>query len=316
MAEQTKSVLRRKLEGKMTTSSGVKNMSTLWGEIKKEALRTLGDAIGRDIATGTHTMGKLSMQKFRSSFEGNIPTYLMGTQMEDFSALIYFSPELTSQITAKKLASDEEGEVALMEPGLLDLFLLQPVAQSLIEGLRRAHEAAVGPDDAPALVLRDQILSLDDLDTIEDDSDIYEYTLNIADPSSDSSMVIGFCFPYGNLEKYSILSANRMNATDLDVNDPWVGHMQSAVLQAKFPLQVVLDSFRLSIGACSRLAVGQVIELPGAGLDNLTVRAQTQAGVVDVGRSELGIYKQYKAIKLYDNLDDKFIMDLPKLVAQ
>ncbi len=309
-----KSVLRKKLDGKSTTSSGVKNMSSLWGEIKKETLKTVGEALGRDITSATHTMGKQSLQKFRTGFDTETTFYHLGTSMEVFAALIYFSPSLASMMTEKKLAADGEEEPDEATPGLLDLYLLQPVAQQLIDGMRRAFEAVMGPEDRPELVLRDQFLSLEDLKGIEEDNDLFQYTLNISEDGGGDHF-IGLCFPYAALEKISLVSKNRMAASELDPNDPWVGHMRSAVLQAKLPLSIVLESCSMSVAECSRFKVNQVIQLPGVSLSDLVVKAETRAGKVNIARSQLGIFKQFKAVKLHDDLDRDFIMDLPNLIT-
>ncbi|MCI5047845.1 MAG: FliM/FliN family flagellar motor switch protein, partial [Aquisalinus sp.] len=314
MGSETHFVLRKKLDGKSASSNGVRNMSSLWGGLKNETLKIIGDALGEDIASASPAMGKLSHQKFVAQFNKTTTFYHLGNSLDVFAGLIFFSPPLVSRLAARKLSSDSEETPENTEPGLLDLYLLQPLVQQLIDALRTIYSRINDPEISSDFMLRDQALSLEELNDIDEEADLFYYSLSLYN-NKENPPLIGFCFPYAVLEKISLLDNNRVSNIDFDSDDPWSGHMRSTVLQSRLALSIVLDSCQMSVGDCSRLEKGQVLSLPGVSLDDLAVKAQTRSGKVDIARSELGIFKRNKAIKLHGDLDEEFLMNLGRLAA-
>ena len=315
MGSETHFVLRKKLDGKSASSNGVRNMSSLWGGLKKESLKIVGDALGEEITSASPSMGKLSHQKFVSQFNQRTTFYHLGNSLEVFAGLIFFSPPLVSRLATRKLSGNTEESHESSEPGLLDLYLLQPLVQQLIDALRGIYSKINDAEVSSDFMLRDQALSLEELSDIDEEADLFYYSLSLYN-NKENPPLIGFCFPYAVLEKISLLGNNRVSNIDFDSDDPWSGHMRSTVLQSRLALSVVLDSCRMSVGDCSRLEKGQVLSLPGVTLDDLTVKAQTRSGKVDIARSELGIFKRNKAVKLHDDLDTEFVMNLNRLAVE
>ena len=66
----------------------------------------------------------------------------------------------------------------------------------------------------------------------------------------------------------------------------------------------------LTLGACSRLEVGQVLELPGTESGQLSLYAETMNGNVAISQGELGVWKGHRALKLSEPLLDSFIKEI------
>ena len=69
------------------------------------------------------------------------------------------------------------------------------------------------------------------------------------------------------------------------------------------PLRVLAESFEMSVADCTRLEIGQTIELPGISLQNLTLKTSGPEDRLKLGNAVLGTYKRKKAVKLTDISD-------------
>jgi len=108
------------------------------------------------------------------------------------------------------------------------------------------------------------------------------------------------------------------------MDNPWNLHMRETLKDAPTNIRVVVESFRMSVADCTRLAIGQVIPLPGVSLQSMGVevemeddslgqsthRGQKLPKRVEVARATLGIYKTNRAVKLIEDLDQNFVQDM------
>jgi flagellar motor switch protein FliM len=69
----------------------------------------------------------------------------------------------------------------------------------------------------------------------------------------------------------------------------------------------------MTIGQCSRLEVGQVIALPDVDTASVSLRAETVNGAVDIGKCEMGVWKQQRALKLKTPILEPFTRELARL---
>jgi len=103
-----------------------------------------------------------------------------------------------------------------------------------------------------------------------------------------------------------------------------LGHfVVTLVIPEAQALEIVNNSSLLQ-DTCTRLAIGQVIPLPGVSLQSMGVevemeddslgqsthRGQKLPKRVEVARATLGIYKTNRAVKLIEDLDQNFVQDM------
>ncbi len=80
--------------------------------------------------------------------------------------------------------------------------------------------------------------------------------------------------------------------------------LSDSVWASPVTLDAVLDRMSLSIGACSKLEVGNVLSLPNADPTKLALSAKTITGSFDIGIGELGVWKRQRAVKLQHPIAD------------
>lgn len=86
--------------------------------------------------------------------------------------------------------------------------------------------------------------------------------------------------------------------------------LRNSVRHSAIRLDAVLEKLPLTLGACSRLEVGQVLELPGTESGRLSLYAETMNGNVAISQGELGVWKGHRALKLSEPLLDSFIKEI------
>jgi hypothetical protein len=91
------------------------------------------------------------------------------------------------------------------------------------------------------------------------------------------------------------------------------GALRESVRSSMITIEGVLDRLTMTIGECSRLEVGQLLTLPEVDTANVSLRAETVNGTVDIGHCEMGVWKQQRALKLKTPILEPFTRELAKL---
>jgi hypothetical protein len=91
------------------------------------------------------------------------------------------------------------------------------------------------------------------------------------------------------------------------------GTLRESVRASTIIVDGVLDRIKLTIGECSRLEVGQILPLPEVDTSNVSLRAETVNGSVDIGHCEMGVWKHQRALKLKTPILEPFTRELAKL---
>jgi hypothetical protein len=86
--------------------------------------------------------------------------------------------------------------------------------------------------------------------------------------------------------------------------------LQSIIHGTPVPLSVVLEQLPMTIGECSRIEIGAEFALPGVSLSALKLFAETSNGDVEIATGALGVWKQFRAIKLNQSVDKNFVMTI------
>lgn len=91
------------------------------------------------------------------------------------------------------------------------------------------------------------------------------------------------------------------------------GALRDSVKSSMITIDGVLDRLTMTIGECSRLEVGQLLTLPDVDTANVSLRAETVNGTIDIGHCEMGVWKQQRALKLKTPILEPFTRELAKL---
>jgi len=89
--------------------------------------------------------------------------------------------------------------------------------------------------------------------------------------------------------------------------------LRASVRTSMISIDGVLDEISMTIGQCSRLEVGQIIPLPDVDTANVSLRAETVNGAVNIGKCEMGVWKQQRALKLKTPILEPFTRELARL---
>lgn len=89
--------------------------------------------------------------------------------------------------------------------------------------------------------------------------------------------------------------------------------LTASVWASPVKLDAVIDRMSLSIGACSRLEVGNVLELPDIGAEKLALWAETVTGNIEIGVGEIGVFKRQRAVKLKNSITDTVAREIVEL---
>ena len=86
--------------------------------------------------------------------------------------------------------------------------------------------------------------------------------------------------------------------------------LRSRMRSSSVRLDVVLGSIVLSVGECSRLKVGDVLDLPDVENGKLTLCAETMTGQGAIATGEMGNWKGHRALKLDGPVVESFLREL------
>lgn len=89
--------------------------------------------------------------------------------------------------------------------------------------------------------------------------------------------------------------------------------INSSLQKSDIRIDAVLERIQMTLGACSRLKVGQTLPLLHADQGSISIAVETVSGSTDISRGELGIWKQKRAIKLSAPISENFVRDLAPL---
>lgn len=89
--------------------------------------------------------------------------------------------------------------------------------------------------------------------------------------------------------------------------------LRKSVRSSSIQLSAVIDHLELTIAECSRLEPGDLLDLPAADTQKLTVLAETIDGNVNIGEGSLGTWRDYRAVKLQVPISKTFLQEIAEL---
>jgi len=139
------------------------------------------------------------------------------------------------------------------------------------------------------------------------------YLLVVANlPDDDETFSVTFMIEFDNfIELHKERLRNFRNAHDSSGSSSPA--LQRSVRRSMLELEVVVDRMDMTVAECKRLEVGQELQLPSADRGQLNLIAKTIRGDENIAQGELGVWKNFRALKLTTPVSDGFLRNMVEL---
>ena len=285
------SVLRRKIDLGSGVPPGILRAANFWRCMtcavaawveQTHAVKSQVDVIDQAILTGKQTEEKLN-SPFCFVFQPNPESGFCGAKVAKFLAAQYASERMRQSLEHLDSASDLFLKMLYEEPmGRLYVFLEGCLTQSEFEDR----------DTAPSF--REPKAGLLDIEKI------LQVELRIEWEGREVQITLWF-------EYNAIKRATDSSKESFLPENPHAREILSEQLrQSRLRFDAVLDEIHLTIGEVSKLSVGQILRLPSSNTESLNIVVDTMQGGIEVSTGELGVWKQFRAVKLNKPLDAQF----------
>ncbi len=326
-------VLRKKLEKEPGIPDHIKNNVKVWQSLHVVVCEMLSSLTQTMWEPGRVTLdfGDLKTLKLRVQDAGLKFGY--GDSNDTCTLLTHFDKRFAANVTLRSLDLSDDTVMDDYTPELLDLLLFKPVADVLGEeiiklfdvlrrsatggmrqvksGLRLAEfefprgqglwneitffvkEVKIGASEEPASDI--------DIETEEGGMPSEGET-----DSGLNDLAFKIILPQNVLQHLmSKLTSDAAGAVKKG-DSPWSKHMYQSLETAKVPVRAIIESCTMTVADCTRLEIGEIIELPGVSLQSIGLETEMTDGSVNIATAALGIYKSNRAVKLTSDLDPEF----------
>lgn len=128
------------------------------------------------------------------------------------------------------------------------------------------------------------------------------FTFNFALDSLAQDHLVTFYFTYDFCASLSQIQPTTALKKTSSEAQQWQAHMRRVALLAPIESRCILDRFDLKTGEIARLKPGDIIPLPGLGLNDIVLELPHQSGALAFARGKLGAFRRSKALKLFSKI--------------
>lgn len=309
-------ILKRKTRREPGLPDYLSGQSTVWSNLHIATCDVMSGLTGgnwkpveRDIEQGD----------IKSLIQALPPTGLFfgfSNALDTFPVFMYFDGLLSACATSTSLASPCELDEDSYEPELLDVLLFKPLVEIAMEELnkllististrmeiRQVWEGVSSRDiqlPRGTSVWNDVKFSMK-LTLPEDAQTQLEADLQAL---CEKPLTFSIFMPQSVTQQLmSQAVSEEEEVMHGDIDSPWAEHMSRAVETAAVPVRAVIESCRMTVADCTRLQIGDVIDLPGVSLQSIAIETEMLEGPEKIGSAALGIYKSHRALKLTEDL--------------
>lgn len=223
--------------------------------------------------------------------------YVIGESAGALPCAIWFSPSITTRYAAERM-NDKPEHLAGTSPIFLKLICEAPT--NIL--VHKISEWIVLSTDSPPIMDPSEIAYVSNPFDPSDRFVLVEVGMHV----DDESFEIGFIV---KLEQFLSLHDERMRfiRSGARTLGDSPAMLKSSVRKSEMDIEAILDDLDMTIALCSRLEVGQEIELPDAKRDSVRLIAKTLTGNEEIARGELGVWKQNRALKLSTPVSESFL---------
>lgn len=116
--------------------------------------------------------------------------------------------------------------------------------------------------------------------------------------------------PQSALQQMSIQHLSFSTNTNDGEQGPWADQIYKSMKTAIVPIRGVVETCTMTVADCTRLEVDDIIKLPGASLQSVSLQTEMREGTVKIGRATLGVFKSNWALKLSADLNEEIFVSL------
>ena len=223
--------------------------------------------------------------------------YVIGDSDAVLPRAIWFSPSITTRYAAERLG-DKPEKLAGTSPIFLRLICETPTS----ELVKRVSEWLVLSTTSPAL--------LDPADIAYTSSpleptDRFVHT-EVAMHVDDESYKVGFLV---ELDRFLQLHTERVRAirSGASALGSSSATLKNSVRASYLDIEAIIERLDMTVAECSRLEIGQEIDLPDANRQSIRLVAKTLTGDEEIATGELGVWKHNRAFKLSTPVSESFL---------
>ncbi len=296
-------VLRKKINSATGVPQSVLRMAPLWRQFGAAfgdwAFSSFGIECIPDFETRRVISGKASLEML-----GTPGSYTFPADGKSGLAAIILDPACVSRYAASRL-KETAGGLETASPLLLKL-----VCEELAVALRKRLAAVFGQVDAGQSIAPTENIRLV---AGQFDAGIRYLHVCARLPLPAQTVRVALIFRLDDIQSFVRASGAAEAGRAAHARKQTPGALRASVRKSAITIDAVLDELTMSVGDCSRLAVGQILALPSAALERLSIAAETISGSMVIGQGAMGVWKQNRAIKLAAAIQPGFVRNIADL---
>lgn len=298
------SVLRKKIDKAVFTSSlDVEKVKRVWNGPHEQILGALETFIEPLFwKADMINVFKLTPSDISKVFPEHGMYIALGPTDRDVKCVLSFDPKLAAIVSKYGFTS----EVSDLEN--LDAYEFSEFDIAIMDGFINDVRTII---DIPSFIFRSDYTDFSQIPLVQDNSEWVKLELNFLTSLSPKSECVRVRLSV--LLRLAHLKELLKNSPDIEAEDMAIVFDEDTevltrhVDQSHTPLRTILESREMTVADCTRLAIGQVIPLPGISLQELRVEAELKNDRICIAKGALGIHKTRRAVKLVEDIDASFI---------
>ncbi len=308
MDDKSRPFLARKLRAGAKVPSQISSMESFWQDISNAIGQTVDAVLDKSCQVSLKQQEVVSgLEHLANDDAGESACFVydLGTSVRGVQMVIA-SGEDWARYLAGEMLGDSDGASEL--PQTLALLLGEEFAISLGRQLGPlVNRVEILEDEEPQIALHKASLEIEQFEHLKKIKTLGStFEIEIEEKTYALTIFIDYAVLL-EISAEMALAGEKEQAND----DPeTLKRLQSIIHGTPVPLNVVLEQLPMTIGECSRIEVGAEFALPGVSLSALKLFAKTNNGDVEIATGALGVWKQFRAIKLSQSVDKNFVMTI------
>lgn len=278
----------------------VLRMTEFWDQLIKTANGWVAGAYGVESAADITSREVISGREAREMFESDI-SFIYASRVVPGLCAIVMDPICVSNYAAVRMSEPVE-RVKEIPQTFVKLLCEEPstrlwraVATEVIG--KKPHEQDAATNDVSSATGH------------------FAFTSNYLDvglkiPIGEQEGLVHLLFDIDAFRQYSTEYQKAIAERKAQLGKESHDTLRKTIRRSSITVDAVLDTVTMSFAAASRLKVGQVIDLPNAELEKLTLAAKTINGNQVISNGEMGVWKQNRALKLSEPLSESFMRNV------
>ena len=290
------SVLEKKMSSNTRLPPSLLGFREHWENLENHVSRWMLESFNIECAPSVETRINIDA-KAATELISSRNGYILGENFGAVPAAIWCSPSITTRYAAERLG-DQPEKLEGTSPVFLKLICEAPTS----ELVKRVSEWMVLSTSSSAIM---------------DPSDLV-YTSDPVKPTErfihvelgmhvdDESFSVGFL---AELQQFLSLHAERLKAgiSGGSALGNSSATLKNSVRKSFMDVEAIIERLNMTVAECSRIRIGQEIELPDANRQTIRLIAKTLTGNEEIAQGELGVWKQNRALKLSTPVSESFL---------